>query len=589
MAGSKAQGLLMNARKFAKNALAAALLAVLGACAEPGSAPAWEGSAAMAQDLGHYQPQAYHQDALVRAHDVLTRGAALEARELDEAMVQSIRDAFLANVGKGRWLHGEDLATLTEKQRLEHWKRALEGVDLTIVQQTGALVRQRQKAWQAKHGTDAAGPGVGMSLPNAKSWQQAFGSWAPEAGGAPLRLLDMDLTIQLLLASWAEQFDAHTAWVPPDVSQAYVESATGIAEGLGLELTLKEGALEVTGVLADGPAEKSRLIRPGDVVLAARMTNGSWTPLRDILEALAFFRQETDWFDVRVRRDGETIVVRLAPSAYPNNADQLRVTSETLQTTQGPVQALRLEVRFFYEGNGQGSSLVEEARQALLQAQAKPQAPALVILDMRQARGGAIPEAVAFTGLFASQAPVGTIRTGTTSFQAMTTSAQTAAWTGPVQVWVGPLTASSAEVAAQAIGDSAAQSEVLGWPTYGKGTLQRRVEMDMESARRQKLSRLGELWVTVGELYGPTGRSLQQRGVALDWVLPNPVAEPWGERAAARAMATGNDLKGAKGATAAKPVGPVTLQPALPDPQALPGLRQAAAAVWEQTAGLPAQ
>lgn len=573
----------MNARKLAKGALAAALLTVLGSCTQPGSAPAWEGSAAMEQDLGHYQPQAYHQDALVRAHDVLTQGAALETRALDEAMIQSIRDAFLANLGKGRWLHGEDLATLTEKQRLEQWKRALEGVDLTIVQQTGALVRQRQKAWQAKHGPDAAGPGVGMSLPNAKAWQQAFGTWVPEAGGAPLRLLDMDHTIQLLLASWAEQFDAHTALVPPSVSQVYVENATGIAEGLGLELTLKEGALEVTGVLADGPAEKSRLIRPGDVVLAARMANGSWTPLREVLEALAFFRQDTNWFEVRVRREGRVEIVRLTPAAYPNNADQLRVTSETLQTTQGPVQALRLEVRFFYEGNGQGFSLVEEARQALLQA--KPQAPALVILDMRQARGGAIREAVAFTGLFASQAPVGTIRTGTTSFQAMTTPAQAAAWTGPVQVWVGPLTASSAEVAAQAIGDSAAQSEILGWPTYGKGTLQRRVEMDMEAARRQKPSRLGELWVTVGELYGPSGRSLQQRGVALDWTLPNPVSEPWGERALKRAMAPGADLTGAKAARSPVAVGPADLQPALPDHQAMPALRQAAAVVWEKTAG----
>lgn len=579
----------MNARKIAKSALAVALLAMLGACSKPGTAPAWEGSVAMTQEMGHYQPQPYHQDALVRAHDVLTHGAALQARDLDEATVQAVRDAFLANLGKGRWLHGEDLATLTEKQRLEQWERALAGVDLTIVQQVGALVRQRQKTWQAKHGTDAAGPGVGMSLPNAQAWQQAFGSWVPEEGGSPLRLLDMDLTIQVLLASWAEQFDAHTALVPPNVSQVYVESATGIAEGLGLELTLKDGALEVTSVLADGPAEKSRLIRPGDVVLAARMANGSWTPLRDVLEALAFFRQDTDWFEVRVRREGRVEAVRLAPATYPNNADQLRVTSETLQTANGPIQALRLEVRFFYEGNGQGRSLVEEARQALLDARTHPQAPALVIVDMRQARGGAIPEAVAFVGLFANQASVGTIRTGPTSFQAMTTPRQDTAWTGPVQVWVGPLTASSAEVAAQAIGDSAAQSEILGWPTYGKGTLQRRVEMDMEAARRQKPSRLGELWVTVGELYGPSGRSLQQRGVALDWTLANPVAEPWGERALKRAMAPGAELTGAKAARTPEVVGPTDLQPALPDPQAMPGLRQAAAAVWEKTAGAAAR
>ena len=51
------------------------------------------------------------------------------------------------------------------------------------------------------------------------------------------------------------------------------------------------------------------------------------------------------------------------------------------------------------------------------------------------------------------------------------------------------------------------------------------------------------------------------------------------------AMAPGADLTGAKSARSPVAVGPADLQPALPDHQAMPALRQAAAVVWEKTAG----
>lgn len=562
-----------------------ALAIALAGCSGGSTPQPWDGTAAMEQELAHYQAQPYHLDAMIRAHDALTEGVALSPKPLDEAMVKAVRDDFLSSMGKGRWLHGDDLAVLTDANRLDQWRQALEGKDLSIVQQTGALVRQRQKVWQSTHGTEAAGPSVGLPLPHAEHWQQAFGSWEPEQGAAPLELLDMDQTIQMLLASWAQQFDAHTALVPPEVAQAYVESAIAMAEGVGVGLSLHNGSLEVSELLLDGPAQRSGEVKVGDVLLAARKANGPWTTLKEVLPALAFFRQPTDWFELRLRRGEQTVTVRLTPSAYANLADKLRISHETLDTASGPVRALRLEVRFFYETKEQGASLVEDVKLALSQARSSSNPPELVILDMRLARGGAVPEAIGFVSLFAPSASMGTIRTGPDSSQSMTTANQPAAWDGPIQVWVGPLTASSAELAAQAIGDSAPRSEVMGWPTYGKGTLQRRVEMDMESARRQQNSRLGELWITIGELYGPTGRSLQRDGVSLDWALANPIGDTWGERAAERALPTGKPLNGAKAAPEARRVGSNDLYPALGDGQALPALRQAAAQVWDQTVG----
>lgn len=561
-------------------ALALALGFLVGGCSV--SAPtAWEGTTALVEQRAVYQPQAYQVDAIIRTHDLFTQGPVLHPRALDDREVEAIRDAFLAALGKGRWLNGEDLATLTNSERLEQWRQVLMGTNLTLLEETGALVRQRQQLWRQIHGPDAAGPSVGMTLPQANHWKEAFGTWQPETGAA-LVVLTMDQTVQTLLSVWAERFDAHTALVPPEVSQTYIEAATGIAEGVGLSLLAKDQHLVVQDLISGGPASLSGLVRTGDVLLAARADRGEWVPTSNVLDTLAFFRQPAATFELRLERNGQPLTVRLIPAPYANNADALRVFRETLPTSQGAVSALRLEIRFFYEGSEAGRTLVEDVSQAIAQARSSGQPPQLVILDMRQARGGAIPQALAFTALFANGGSMGSVRSNDGRFQPLPLPAQPLAWEGPLQVWVGPLTASSAELASQAVADRTGAA-VVGWPTYGKGTLQRRVELDMESARRGQASRLGELWMTVGELYGPSGRSLQQKGVALQWALPNPVPEPWGERGLPRALPASTAVTGSAAAPVATPVGEATIQPALADAQGLKALRAAAGQVWERS------
>ncbi|PZU42576.1 MAG: hypothetical protein DI568_18045, partial [Sphingomonas sp.] len=324
----------------------------MGGCSV--SAPtAWEGTTALVEQRAVYQPQAYQVDAIIRAHDLFTQGPVLHPRALDDREVEAIRDAFLAALGKGRWLNGEDLATLTTPERLEQWRQVLMGTDLTLLEETGALVRQRQQLWRQIHGPNAAGPSVGMTLPQANHWKEAFGTWQPETGAA-LVVLTMDQTVQTLLSVWAERFDAHTALVPPEVSQTYIEAATGIAEGVGLSLLAKDQHLVVQDLISGGPASLSGLVRTGDVLLAARADRGEWVPTSNVLDTLAFFRQPAATFELRLERNGQPLTVRLIPAPYANNADALRVFRETLPTSQGAVSALRLEIRFFYEGSETG-------------------------------------------------------------------------------------------------------------------------------------------------------------------------------------------------------------------------------------------
>ena len=563
---------------------AAVAIALAGMTACSPTTPVWEGTEALKSETssGHYVFEPYHLDAMHRANSALTEGPALEARPLSDKGVEMARDEFLFLMGQGIWLHGGDLTDLSEPEMLGRWRAAFEGTSLDVAQEVGALVRQRQRAWQDIHGTDAAAPRNDLPLTNENARKETMASLAPDPDAAPLEIVSPDVTVQRLAAARTKGFDTHTAHVPPAITDLYVETAMGRAQGIGLTFQVQQGRLVVVALEENAPAKESGKIEVGDVLVRVRAPNQEWKRLGDVIGALAFFRQETEGFDIQLERNGNPFEVSLVPSEYPNDAEHLRSFEETIPLPDGSsIQALRLELGFFYENGRTNQPASKDLADALSKAKASD--IQLVILDLRRARGGGIPEALAVGGLFVDQGPLGYVRGLDPKPQMLQSPSRNAQWNGALQVWVGPQTASSAELVAQGVGDRARDVQVVGWPTYGKGTLQRRMELDMASARQLKPSRLGEIWVTMGELYGPTGRSLQQRGVALDWALPNPVAEPWGERGQTRALVTGPDLPNSEAAPQAQAAGVETLFPALPDDQALPALRAAAGQAWAAT------
>lgn len=486
---------------------------------------------------------AYHRDALARADDLLTAGPLLGARPLTASEAAAARDRFLAALEADRWLQPGERARLAATSRLDAWRSAMAGGDVRILEAVGGLVRARQRA----------------------------------DGHAALTA---DRLVQALIGARAAGFDAHTALVPPPVAAAYVESAVGVATGLGLALEAADGGLVVARLLPEGPAERAGVLAVGDRLREARVDGGPWVALVDVPDALALFRQATR-VTLRVSRGGRRFSTRLDPAAYAVADERLSMTRPTVPTAHGPVAALRLQAGFFYERGAGTEGLAGDVADALRDAHPRPD---LVILDLRDARGGALPDAAALAALFTPSGPLGSVRGADGAHRSLARPAGESAWTGPLQIWVGPRTASAAEWAAQAIRDRAPQAVVLGWPTYGKGTLQRRMALDLEAARTGKPDRLGELWVTVGELYGPAGRSLQRRGVALDGAWPGAVDEPWGERALARAWPTGPDAPGATTAPRPEAMGDLSLHPAWPDSDQLPALLEAAGRAWRPPA-----
>ncbi len=516
--------------------LAVALsIGLLAGCSDSSLPPLdWAGNT-QNEEESNYHLEPYHQDAVIRVQGLLAGKQHLVGKPLTDEQVLKIAEDFLTAVGKSTWLTGEDLQALLSPEALPHWRQAIEGQSLDLVIQVGSLIHQRQEAWVKLRGQDSAAPAsAGQIMPAQNDWDGHMKAWKAEDGASPLVLLTPDETIRALIEMRARILDPHTTLVRPDVAQTYNETALRTAHGVGIVLRAIDGRLEVETLIPDAPADRDGSLKVGDQVVAIQVSGEEWKNIASLEKAMELLRSKAPWIELRIKRNGKSLTVRLEPSDYANNVESLKAYKEILPAPNGQkIKSLRLEATFFYEDGDEKKSIADEIQEALANARDVD----VVVLDFRRCRGGALEEALKVSGLFVEGGSLGQLRMNGDLKQSLADPMPGQYWSGPLQIWVGPQTASSAELVAQTLRDRVKGAQVLGWPTYGKGTLQKRLELDMAAVRNNKSSRLGELWYTVAEIYSPSGRSMQEQGVALDGALPNAVAQPWGERSLVGALA----------------------------------------------------
>jgi carboxyl-terminal processing protease len=128
------------------------------------------------------------------------------------------------------------------------------------------------------------------------------------------------------------------------------------------------------------------------------------------------------------------------------------------------------------------------------------------------------------------------------------------AYKGPLAIMVNEYSASASEILTAAMQDYK-RAVVIGSPaTYGKGTVQRMVELSelLPKDQRDAIGPLGALKLTIQKFYRISGGSTQLKGVSSDIVLPDPYYDI-AERTDSDALAW-DDIKKADYQTWSNPV-----------------------------------
>ena len=316
--------------------------------------------------------------------------------------------------------------------------------------------------------------------------------------------------------------DPHSDYLDPDEYRAFQSDLSGIYGGAGFQVEYRGGSYIVVKVFPDSPAERVG-IDEGDALLEVNGEPMFGLAMSEIVKKM---RGDVGTvLEVRLRRgEEEPRTVRLVRQTV----QMPTVSAEFLE----PGYAL---VRIHYFHEDAAVSLDEQLR--TLDA-LSPHGLHGAILDLRDNPGGVVDEAVDIADLFLAQGTIVSTR-GQSEAEDDEDAARTGQrWEGlPVAVVVNAFTASSAEILAAALQDNG-RAVVVGSQTFGKGTVQRLVELLDGSALR----------LTVARLYTPAGVAIQGNGIVPDLTVgdaeePDDLAPPLREQDLPGALGGGGEAE----------------------------------------------
>ena len=340
--------------------------------------------------------------------------------------------------------------------------------------------------------------------------------------------------------TFTELYDPHTQYFPPRASEDFNIHMSLSLEGIGALLQMEDEYTKVVRLVKAGPAEKSKLLKPGDRIIGVGQEN------EEIVDVVGWRLDDV----VQLIRGPKNTVVKLrvipADSADSSMTKIIPITRNTVKLEEQaasskiiPVDTGNGETRkigvvtiptFYVDFNAlqAGASDYKSTTRdvkKLIDGLKKEGIDGLVI-DLRDNGGGALKEAAALTGLFIDKGPTVLVRSQR-NVVPYPDPERGVVYDGPLAVLVNRMSASASEIFAGAIKDYR-RGLIIGTQTFGKGTVQSLVNLEE-----------GQLKLTIAKFYRISGASTQNRGVLPDIAFPSeynieetgesslPEALPW--------------------------------------------------------------
>ena len=296
--------------------------------------------------------------------------------------------------------------------------------------------------------------------------------------------------IEAALNGMLSALDPHSGYLNPKQFHELQVQTSGEFAGIGLEVTMEDGAVKVVAPIEDTPAAKGG-VQSGDFITAIDKKDIQGLTLEDAVEeirgpaqtpiTLTIIRKGTAKpFDVKIVRD----VIHVDPVKYETDDDvgYIRITTFNEQTAG----ALQKAIEDLNEKIG-------------------PRLKGYVI-DLRNDPGGLLEQAVMTSACFLDYGRIVAIKARDPEKE-QHYDAQLSDLTkrASLVVLINGGSASASEIVAGALQDNH-RATVVGTRSFGKGSVQTIIP----------LANQGALRLTTGRYYTPSGRSIQAEGIEPD-------------------------------------------------------------------------
>lgn len=319
-----------------------------------------------------------------------------------------------------------------------------------------------------------------------------------------------------------ETMDPHTNYYPPVEKRSFDEQMSGEFYGIGASLQEEDGNIKIATVVTGSPAQKSGEIQIGDFIL--KVAQGDQEP-QDLTgfaveDAVKIIRGKKDT-EVRLtikKTDGTIKTIRLIREKI--NLDDTYAKSALINLEDGTKIGYIYLPEFyanFQDPNGArcAPDVAKEIKKL------KEENISGIILDLRTNGGGSLMDVVQMVGYFIDEGPVVQVKSKNETPTILRDREKGTLWDGPLTVMVNEFSASASEIFAAAIQDYQRGIVVGSTSTYGKGTVQRNIELDKTGWLTGNPSDLGSVKLTIQKFYRINGGSTQLKGVVPDIIMPD--------------------------------------------------------------------
>ncbi|HVE81333.1 MAG TPA: S41 family peptidase [Myxococcales bacterium] len=298
-----------------------------------------------------------------------------------------------------------------------------------------------------------------------------------------------------------DTLDPHTVFMPPEVFKEMKIDTSGEFGGLGIEIAKKNDVITVVAPIDDTPAARAG-VRPGDQILKI---DDEPTKGMDLGQCIQKMRGPAGKkVLLTIMREGFN-----APREIAIIRDHIRIVS-----VEGALYGgiAHVKVKNFQERT---DAYLRKELDRLRALNGGRELRGLV-LDLRNNPGGLLDQAVAISDRFLPGGlPIVTTRgrNGRNTTEERSKDRDTEKGY-PLVVLVNAGSASASEIVAGALQDHG-RAVIMGTPTFGKGSVQTVIELEDGSG----------LKLTIARYYTPKGRSIQERGITPDFLVPEESGE----------------------------------------------------------------
>ncbi len=323
--------------------------------------------------------------------------------------------------------------------------------------------------------------------------------------------------------------DPHTGYFPPKDKEDFDIEMSGRLEGIGARLSQSGDYIKVVDIVAGSACWRQGDLEINDLIL--EVAQGDEEP-KDVVgmrvdHAVKLIRGKKGT-EVRLtvkKVDGSTKIIPIVRDVVQLEQTYARsVFLENKNTGNSKIGYIYLPKFYsnFNSPNGRTSS--GDVRNEV--ERMKGEGVEKIILDLRNNGGGSLEDAIKMVGLFVDKGPVVQVKARDRQPQIYQDFESGIVFEGPLVVLTNFFSASASEILAAALQDYNRALIIGAKNTYGKGTVQRFIELDRQMDRLSKgdnsyLKPLGSLKITVQKFYRIDGKSTQLKGVTPDIILPD--------------------------------------------------------------------